>query len=91
MLQRIIVVAAVIAGAYWYWSGPYQEKINPSYETILEQNDEKMALCLRAAAYKRGSTGSGPDAEGASEQCAKEYNVYEKEGRWHSYDLTRPE
>lgn len=91
MLQRIIVLAALIGSAYWYWSGPYQEKTNPGYEAILKQNDENMAQCLRGAAYKRGATGTGLDSSGAEKQCAEKYNVYPLEGHWHSYDAARPD
>lgn len=89
MLQRIIVLAALIGSAYWYWSGPYQEKTNPSYEAILKQNEENMGKCLRGAAYKIGATGTGLDSSEAELQCAENYNVYELDGHWHSYDAIR--
>lgn len=91
MLQRILPFLVIIGAAYWYWSGPYQEKSNPSYEATVKQNDKAMAQCIRAAAYKRGSTGTGLGSSAAREQCAKQYNLYELEGHWHSYDSTRPE
>ena len=81
----------MIGAAYWYWSGPYQEKINPSYEAIVKQNDDNMAQCIRASAYKRGATGAGVDASEAQIQCAAQYNVYQHQGHWHPYDMTRPE
>ena len=91
MLQRIIVLAALIGSAYWYWSGPYEEKTNPSYEAILKQNDENMDQCQRGAAYRLGATGTGLDARNAKQHCAEQYNVYELEGHWHSYATTRPD
>ena len=91
MLARLILLAAIAGGAYWYWSGPYQEKINPSYESTLKQNNENMALCKRTAAYQRGATGSGLSAERAEAKCAEEYKVYQLEGQWHRYDMTRPD
>lgn len=89
MLGRIFSIAVVIAAAYWYWTGPYQDRTNPSYEQRLQQHAEDMALCMRGAAYKAGATGDGSgDAE---ESCARRYNLYQHEGRWHSYDEKRPD
>ena len=90
MFERIILLAAVIGAAYWYWSGPYQDKINPSYEAVLKTNAEDMALCMRGAAYKLGATGGGSDSTLAEQECAKQYNLYKYEGRWHRYDMKRP-
>lgn len=91
MLQRITMFIAIVAVAYWYWSGPYQEKTHPSYDTILEENDRKMAECTRAAAYAFGATGKGVNVDAARAQCAEEFNLYEADGRWHSYDRARPD
>ncbi|MGB1140839.1 MAG: hypothetical protein ACPG1A_08065 [Halioglobus sp.] len=90
MIGRLIAIAAVIGAAYWYWSGPYQERVNPSYETILATNAQNMAECMRAEAYKRGATGGGLGEEAALEHCAEEFNVYEHDGQWHRYDMQRP-
>ncbi|HDY82015.1 MAG: hypothetical protein DRQ65_07135 [Gammaproteobacteria bacterium] len=91
MFERIILLAALIGASYWYWSGPYQAKINPDYEALLKKNSEDMALCMRGAAYQQGATGSGAGAEIAEENCAEKYNLYEYGGRWHSYDVKRPD
>jgi hypothetical protein len=91
MLQRFFLLAVAIGTAYWYWSGPYQERLNPSYESIVAQNDENMAQCTRADSYKRGATGTGPGAKDSEQQCAEEFNVYQHEGHWHRYDMTRPD
>jgi hypothetical protein len=90
MLQRLIVLAVIIGAVYWYWSGPYQEKVHPSYEAMLKRNDENMAQCTRAAAYKQGATGSGPGPEEAEKACAEKYNLYQSKGHWHSYEVVRP-
>ena len=89
MLQRIIPFIVIAGAIYWYWSGPYQEKINPSYEAILERNNKDMDECVRAATYSRGATGGGLNASAATKKCAEQFNVYESEGRWHSYDAVR--
>ena len=89
MLERFILLAAIIGAAYWYWSGPYQERVNPSYEAMLKKNSEDMAECMRGAAYKLGATGVGAGPDSAEQACAKKYNLYQYEGRWHRYDMTR--
>lgn len=91
MLQRLIILAVLIGAVYWYWSGPYQEKINPSYEAILKQNRDNMAQCMRGASYKLGATGTGTSSVGAEKECARKYNLYPLEGHWHSYDASRPD
>lgn len=90
MLQRLIAIAMIAAAGYWYWQGPYQERINPSYETFLEQNKQRMAQCTRGKAYQLGATGSGVDGEAAKKECAEELNVYWEDGNWHSYSRARP-
>jgi len=91
VFERIILFAAIIGAAYWYWSGPYQARTNPSYEERLNKNTEDMGLCMRGAAYQMGATGSGTGPEVAEKNCAKKYNLYEYEGRWHNYDVKRPD
>ena len=89
MIQRIILLAVIAYAGYWYWSGPYQARVNPDYQQQLKNNDEKMAACMRAKAYQLGATGQGLGPEPAREACAQEHNVYEEGGRWHSYEAVR--
>ena len=89
MLQRLLVLGIVFGAAYWYWQGPYQQKVNPDYATVLDQNDEKMAACVRAKLYRTGVTGEGPNASAAEEGCASELNLYQSEGCWHNYKTSR--
>jgi hypothetical protein len=91
VIIRIIVFGAIVAAGYWYWSGPWQDKVNPSYEAMLEENQEKMDMCMRAAAFELGATGTGTAARLAREQCAEKYNLYEADGRWHRHDIPRPD
>lgn len=91
MLERIVVIAVIVGAIYWYWSGPYQQTHNPGYEATLQQNETNMAECTRAGNYKLGATGSGPGPELIEQQCAEKYNLYEEDGRWHSYDRARPD
>lgn len=90
MIGKIFSIAVIVAAAYWYWSGPYQDRTNPSYEQRLQKHAEDMALCTRGAAYRLGATGEGQGATGSEEECAQRYNLYLHEGRWHSYDEKRP-
>lgn len=89
MLKNIIPLAIIIGVAYWYWSGPYQEKNNPSYAQKLEVNNDAMSKCLFGKSYASGAgRGSAGDP---GQQCAKKLNLYEEGGQWHSYDDIRPD
>ena len=85
MLQRLALAIIIGAATYWYWQGPYQDKVNPNYEQIVEENGKAFSDCLRGKAYQRGSTGSGPSGEHAEEVCADELDLYFEDGYWHSY------
>lgn len=89
MFGRLIPLLLVGAAAYWYWTGPYQESKNPSYEQKLRQNEENLGRCMRAESYAAGATGEvrrDPEIH-----CAEQYNLYREDGRWHSYDDVRPD
>jgi hypothetical protein len=89
MLQRIALAIVIGSAAYWYWQGPYQDKVNPSYAQIVEKNGKAMSECLRGKAYQRGASGSGPGEELAEEICADELDLYFEDGYWHSYKTDR--
>ena len=82
----LVVVAAV---AYWYWSGPYQERVNPSYQQKLRKNSEAMSDCVARKHY--AATRSATNPGNLEELCAQELNLYEADGQWHSYDEVREE
>jgi len=87
MLGKIVMYAAIIAAAYWYWAGPYQADKESGYAAELEDNNQKMALCMRAKNYNAGATGN---VSGRPEDvCAQDYNFYQKDGQWYSYDSVR--
>jgi hypothetical protein len=89
MFGRLVPILILGAAAYWYWTGPYQANKQPDYETLLQQNELNMKRCLRGEAYAAGATGQfGGDPE---EICAEQYNLYQHDGEWHSYDHERPE
>jgi hypothetical protein len=87
MLERLLTIAIIAGGAYWYWSGPYQERVNPSYAQKLRKNADNMQECMETKKYAgvRTLTHAG-DVETI---CAKQFNLYLHEGQWHSYDDER--
>jgi hypothetical protein len=87
MPGKMIMYFAIAAAAYWYWSGPYQDGKLSGYDKELQENNEKMALCIRAKNYNSGATGN---VSGVPEEvCAEEYNLYLKDGQWHGYNSVR--
>lgn len=87
MFERLLTLALLVGAGYWYWSGPYQDRVNPDMSKKLEQYAEDMRLCVHGLNYKAGATGEG---SGDPEQvCAARLNLYLHEGRWHSYDDVR--
>ncbi len=91
MLQRLVLIALVVGAGYWYWSGPYQEKVNPDYTRQLDNNAAAISECIKNTTYRTGLTGQGPDAESVEATCAEQLNLYEEDGRWHSYGAARPD
>ena len=87
MLAKLVIVAAVIAAAYWYWTGPYQQN-QPSSETRqLQENARNMKKCMRAEksmGAAAGMAGVGGVAGDAQTLCAQRYNLYLQDGQWHS-------
>ena len=80
MFGRLLTIAILVAVAYWYWSGPYQQQRNPDAAQRLEADLEKMRQCIRGMHYKVGATGiGGGDPE---EVCADKFNLYYYEGEW---------
>lgn len=89
MLGKLLMLIVIVGAGYWYWSGPYQERVNPGFEKRLEINARNMRDCLRGQSYKPGATGEvGGDPE---QVCARRYNLYKLDGQWHSYDDSRPD
>jgi hypothetical protein len=87
MVGRILMLAIVIALGYWYWTGPYQERSNPTYEQKLRQNARAMSDCIARKHYAdTRMVSSGGDLE---ERCMRELKLYEEDGQWHSYDDVR--
>lgn len=82
MFGRLLTIAVLVAAAYWYWSGPYQQQRHPDAEHRLKADLENMRQCVRGLNYKVGATGIG---EGNPEEiCAEKFNLYYYEGEWRS-------
>ena len=88
MIGKLFTLAFIIGAIYWYYTGPYQDRVNPSYETKLENYAEEMRLCIRGLNYKSGSTGEVQSGT-PEDICASQNNLYRKDGKWHSYDDVR--
>ena len=89
MFERLLVFAIVVGAAYWYWTGPYQARVNPSYGQKLQQNAQAMEDCRERRNYAAGRTLT--QAGDLEEICAKELNLYFENGQWHSYEDSRPD
>ena len=87
MFERILTVVIIAGAAYWYWSGPYQAKNNPSYGQRVSENEQAMEECVQRKEYSaaRRITHAGDPQE----TCARELNLYFENGSWHSYDDVR--
>ena len=88
-MKNLLSLAMLAAIGYWYWSGPFQDQKQPSFEQKMELYDKHMASCLRGSAY---ASGAGHNIKGSPEKrCAKKYNLYLDQGKWYSYDDVRPD
>ena len=87
MFERLLSVAMLIGLGYWYWSGPYQDRVNPDMDARLGKYAEDMRSCVHGLNYKAGATGEG--SGDPQIVCAKRLNLYLHEGQWHSYDDVR--
>ena len=87
MFSKLVVLLALIAAGYWYWSGPYQEGLQPGSDKQLRENAKNMERCMRQEASMAGSAGmvGAVGVAGDGEKlCAQKYNLYLREGQWHS-------
>lgn len=87
MLSRLLTLAIIAGGAYWYWSGPYQERTHPTYGQQLQHNTKAMEDCMQRKNYAAGRTATS--AGHLEEICAKELNFYFENGHWYSYSEVR--
>ena len=82
MIGKLAAWAAVIALAYWVWTGPLQERRTESMAEQLKKNAETMAICMKSEDY-RNATGAG--SENPERACAERHGLYFENGKWYSY------
>ena len=90
-MKNLIIFLAIIAAAYWYWSGPYQKVELQTYEEHLKENADIMKRCITKEASMAGAAGMaglGGGAADAETLCAQENNLYRSDGQWHSKNET---
>jgi hypothetical protein len=86
MLGRYFPLVAIAAAGYWYWSGPYQTDGAGARDKQFEENARTMQLCIRreasmtAAAGMAGTITGGDDTQAL---CARQHNLYLRDGKWH--------
>lgn len=88
-MGKIVVLVVLLGAGYWYWSGPYQAGRASPEQAQLQRNAENMRKCMRREASMEGSAGMAGMAgiaDGGEKLCADKFNVYQKNGQWHSRD-----
>jgi hypothetical protein len=89
MLGKIILLLAVVAAGYWYWTGPYQQGRQSSAEERLQENARIMERCMHRESSMNtaaGMAGVGDIADDGNKLCAEKYDLYFDEGQWRSKD-----
>ena len=62
-MGRLVFLLAVLAGVYWYWSGPYQDSRPGGLEDQLQENARIMKKCIqRERSITAGAGMVGADA-----------------------------
>lgn len=89
LLRRLLTIAILVGGGYWYWSGPYRERTHPSYSEKLRHNAEAMQECMERKTY--AATHTLTSAGDVEKICARQLNFYFENGYWYSYDEVRPD
>jgi len=87
MFAKLIVILALVAGGYWYWSGPYQEGRPSSGERQLQENARIMERCIRREASMNatmGMAGGSVRGDDGEKLCAAEHGLYLQDGQWHN-------
>ena len=87
MLGKLIVIAALVAAGYWYWSGPYQDGQQSGGARQLQENAKTMERCKRREASMNatmGMAGGGVSQDDGGKLCAEKHGLYLREGQWHN-------
>jgi hypothetical protein len=89
-MMKYAVYIAIIAGAYWYWTGPYQDGRQISAADELENNAAIMKRCIQQERSMQGAgglggvPGAGSTGEDAEAVCAQKNMLHQRDGVWHS-------
>ena len=88
-MGRTILLAAILAAVYWYWSGPFQDSRPGGRDDQLRENARKMKQCVqRERSVTAGLGMVGADSGGGDPEklCAQQLNMYRQDGQWLSFD-----
>ena len=89
-MTRFVVLLALVAAGYWYWSGPYQESRQSSPSDQLSRNAEIMKRCIaqegrmQSAGGLAGVADVGATGEDAERLCAAKTNLVKRDGQWYA-------
>ena len=86
MFGKLIVVAALVAAGYWYWSGPYQAGGSQGDDLQLQENAKIMERCMRREESMNatmGMAGGGVSESDGGKLCAQEHGLTLRDGQWH--------
>jgi len=85
--MKWILVLAIAAAGYWYWSGPFQESRLVSPQEQLKNNARLVKRCVdkeKSMAGSAGVGGIGGIADGAETLCAEQLGLIARDGNWYS-------
>ena len=85
--MKWIIVLALAAAGYWYWSGPFQESRLLSPQEQLDNNAKLMKRCVdkeKSMAGSAGLGGIGGIADDAESLCADQLDLVSRDGNWYS-------
>lgn len=80
-MLKFIVLAALLAAGYWYYSGPYQ--VSP--EQLARDSERAMERCIR---QERSISAGGAMAGGLMVEedvewrCAEKLDFVQRDGQW---------
>lgn len=89
-MAKLVIFVALVAAAYWYWSGPYQESRQSSAADQLKDNASIMQRCIaqegrmQTAGGLAGVGDVGSSGQDAERLCAEKNNLVKRDGNWYN-------
>ncbi len=86
-MVRLIVLAAIVGGIYWYWQGPLKERDVENPQAYWEENERQMKRCMRkenSIAGGAAMVGAGIGTGDVESLCAEKLGMEKIDGRWHT-------